>query len=334
MDRLSQELLAKILALRGGQAQGTWNADLERFEQAGSSPTFYGSDDLSGYNVNDTGIAFDTGDDFTNNYELDGSFRDRTANNTGNANLARLAKMAAAAAAMYGGANLLSGSGLLGGGSAGELAAPAFGADGGAGFFGSALTNPIAAESIAAAGAMPGFTTAGLGAGAGLTAAEMAALYGGPGGGTMGSGLLSGAGSAGSALGSAASGVANALTGSNVLGGLAGAALGAASSKDQEQSTSRDPWKPAQPFLESLLNQGSALSQKYMDQPFSPQQQTAYNNFGGLLNTINQNAGGLLAGFGANASGANQYSRGRGPLTGSSFDMAGFKPGALSFFGG
>ena len=117
---------------------------------------------------------------------------------------------------------------------------------------------------------------------------------------------------------------------------LAGTALGAMSGKDQQQTSSRDPWGPAQPFLQDLIGQGQQLSQAYQQQPFSQQQQTAYNNLGGLLNAINTGAGGLLAGMNANASGANNFDRAnpRKALQGSNFSLGNFAPGLLQFFGG
>lgn len=116
---------------------------------------------------------------------------------------------------------------------------------------------------------------------------------------------------------------------------LAGAALGAATSRDQTQSASRAPWEPAQPFLQSLLGQGQQLQKQYAEQPFTPQQQTGYNNVGGLLNTTNSQLGGLLGGFGANASGANNFDRSnpRRQLTGgAALDLSSFLPGLLNFF--
>jgi hypothetical protein len=120
------------------------------------------------------------------------------------------------------------------------------------------------------------------------------------------------------------------------LGGLLGAVAGAADSKDGETTTKNEPWGPAQDFLKQQLAQGQALSQKYAQQPFSPAQQTAYGNMGGLLDLINQNAGGLLDGFQANASGKNQFVRGQPrALIGSSFAPTGaqWQPGLLGNFG-
>lgn len=91
-------------------------------------------------------------------------------------------------------------------------------------------------------------------------------------------------------------------------GALLGAGLGALGSKSQTQTSTRDPWSAAQPFLKQQLQQGSDLSSKYAAQPFSQAQQTAYGNVGGLLDYINGNAGGLMANAGA--VGQNQFRRG------------------------
>jgi len=142
--------------------------------------------------------------------------------------------------------------------------------------------------------------------------------------------------------------LSNAATLSNAAGGgaglsipkaltnLAGAAIGAASNKDQQQTTTREPWGPAQDWIKSNIAQGQQLQKQYTDQPFSPQQQTQYNNLGGLLNSINQGAGGLFQGFGASGAGQNNFDRTnpRKQLTGSSFNLGNFAPGLLSFFGG
>lgn len=106
-----------------------------------------------------------------------------------------------------------------------------------------------------------------------------------------------------------------------ILAPLLGAAFGANSSRDQNQQIQREPWKPAQPYLEGLLKDGAQLYDQYKQQPFSQSQQAGYTNIGSLLDLVNNNAGGLLSGFRANASGANQFQRGTpGLLQGSSFN--------------
>ena len=118
------------------------------------------------------------------------------------------------------------------------------------------------------------------------------------------------------------------------LGKLGLAGLAAYDAKDQKQTMTKDPWGPAQPYLKGLMADGATLYDQYKRQPFSDQQKTAYNNLGGLLNTINANAGGLMSGFQANASGANNYDRSnpRTQLTGSTFDRSQFQPGLFNFF--
>lgn len=124
--------------------------------------------------------------------------------------------------------------------------------------------------------------------------------------------------------------------GAGLLGRVVGAALGAASSQDRTDTKTSEPWGPAQDWIKQNIAQGQQLQKQYTDQPFSPTQQTAYNNLGGLLNTINQGAGGLHQGFGAAASGANNFDRSdpRKKLTGSNFSLGNYLPGLLQFFGG
>lgn len=122
----------------------------------------------------------------------------------------------------------------------------------------------------------------------------------------------------------------------NNAGGLLGAYLGYKDSKDKQETQNREPWKPLQPHLLGLANEGAALFNKYQTQPFSPAQQAAYGNFGSVLDVINQNAGGLLSGFQATGGGKNQFQRGKpGLLTGYSFAPTGeqWQPGLLGNFG-
>jgi hypothetical protein len=77
---------------------------------------------------------------------------------------------------------------------------------------------------------------------------------------------------------------------------LAGALMGASNSRNGSTTQTRDPWGPAQPFLLNQLQRGADLQRQYAAQPFSPAQQTAYGNVGGLLDFINANAAGLIAG--------------------------------------
>lgn len=91
---------------------------------------------------------------------------------------------------------------------------------------------------------------------------------------------------------------------------LGGAALGAASSQDQEQTTTtkNEPWGPAQDWIKNNIAAGQALQQKYTDQPFSPGQQTAYGNLYGLLNSYNtEMLPGLLSNANAMSQGYDRY---------------------------
>ncbi|MBK8105998.1 MAG: hypothetical protein IPK42_10655 [Betaproteobacteria bacterium] len=91
---------------------------------------------------------------------------------------------------------------------------------------------------------------------------------------------------------------------------LGGAALGAASSQDQEQTTTtkNEPWGPAQDWIKNNIAAGQALQQKYTDQPFSPGQQTAYGNLYGLLNSFNtEMLPGLLGNANAMSQGYDRY---------------------------
>ena len=120
------------------------------------------------------------------------------------------------------------------------------------------------------------------------------------------------AGAAGAAGGGGLLGAAGPAAASGLLGAidptllqLGGAALGAASSQDQEQTTTtkNEPWGPAQDWIKNNIAAGQALQQKYTDQPFSPGQQTAYGNLYGLLNSFNTE---MLPGLLGNASAMSQ----------------------------
>lgn len=67
-----------------------------------------------------------------------------------------------------------------------------------------------------------------------------------------------------------ASGAAGAL-----VGGLLGGGRGGGT---QTQSASREPWGPAQPWLQQNIGRGQALQNFYQANPFSGAQKTAYNN--------------------------------------------------------
>lgn len=113
----------------------------------------------------------------------------------------------------------------------------------------------------------------------GFTPLELASITSGTGG------LLSTIGGALKPIGGVISGI-NDLTGGN-LGGIVGGLLGAAAGKDTTTSASKDPWGPAQPYLKENLARNQRMQDYYMANPFSQEQQTAYQ---GLLNT---NANGM-----------------------------------------
>jgi hypothetical protein len=262
--------------------------------------------------------------------------------NEGNGNNKMTTKDYLTYLALVAGAGALGGAGgaAAGGAEAGGMtAAEAWGSGAGLG-----------GDTLSAMGTTGGNGLLGAGsAGGGMTAAEAWGSGAGLGGDTLGamgaSGGTAGAGgaAAGSGLGglwdaakSVVSPALSSLTSGNgsTLGGLLGAGLGALSSKDE--TTSRDPWAPAQDFMKQQISQGQQLSKKYQEQPFSQQQQTAYNNIGGLLNAINTMAPQLIGGYAANASGQNQYSRAnptRG-LIGSNVMATNpqWNPGAFNFF--
>lgn len=221
-----------------------------------------------------------------------------------------LAKFIAMSAAAYGGANALNG-------------ASGAGAAGGATEAAAAAPGSMSAESL----------LGGLAEGPTLTGSSVLTSGGTPLAGTT----LADAGLGAAGVSSGLSGLSNAAKiASSVLnaGSVLGAVAGALDGQDKQQTSSRDPWAAAQPFLKQLLGDGQTLYGQYRDQPFSPGQQTAYSNYGGLLNAINGGAQGLLSGFSANASGANNYDRSnpRKTLQGSNFDLSSFQPGLLNFF--
>ena len=193
------------------------------------------------------------------------------------------------------------------------------------------------ATNVGAAGGAVG----GAAGGAGAVGGGAGAVGGGAGGlsgwdaAMAGADGLSGAGAGATNVGAVTGGGLGSL-GMSDLAKLGLAGLAAYDSRDQQSTSSRDPWGPAQPYLRAMMADGASLYDRYKNNPFSEQQKTAYNNLGGLLNTINSNAGGLMSGFQANASGANNYDRSnpRRQLTGSTFDMSQFMPGLLNFFKG
>ena len=330
---LNAELLARLLRgesvdgyqMGRGNAIYDQNAGLDgpqRFEDV-----IYGNTSKDGWTTNN----WDT-------WNKDGTFR---GSGSGDSDALSTLKFLATAAAGYYGGNALAGMGegaaAAGSAGAGEaaggsaldalLAGGGYGADAGTLVGGSALTSggtSALGTTLADAGIMSAAGGGGLGA-LGSAAGSAGSL-----------GSLGSAGSTASTLSNLADAGKTATSGLN-LGGLAGAAAGALSSKDQQQTTSRDPWAPAQPMLKGLIDQLPALQQQYAQQPFNDAQKAGYNNMAGLLDLVNKNAGGLLSGFQANASGANQFQRGnpRG-LIGSSFNPTAeqWNPQSYGRFGG
>ena len=124
----------------------------------------------------------------------------------------------------------------------------------------------------------------------------------------------------------------------NIIGGLLGAYAGYQGSKDKENTTRTEPWGPAQPYLQGLLQKGAGLYDRFEATPFSDAERAAYGNQGNVLDYINANAPGLMSGFDATAAGRNQFVRGqpRG-LIGNSYDAAmspvAWRPSLLGDFG-
>ena len=84
-------------------------------------------------------------------------------------------------------------------------------------------------------------------------------------------------------------GVTDALGGAKGIGGLLGSVLGAASSKDQEQTSSRAPWEPAQPWIKDNIAKGQQLQSHYEANPFNDVQKR------GLQGLLDANAAGRQA---------------------------------------
>lgn len=95
------------------------------------------------------------------------------------------------------------------------------------------------------------------------------------------------------------------------LAKLGGAAIGALSSKDSttSNSSSRDPWAPAQPYLLDNLKTNSAMQEHYRQNPFSDLQKQQYQGLFNSLANSQANVPGLLA----NASSFGQSRRGQMP---------------------
>lgn len=310
MNGIDAQLLAQILAANGqsvggyqaGRGNAIWdpNKSADQQDPNAFEKVIYGNTSKDGWTTN----KWDT-------WNQDGSYR---GSGSGDSDALSTLKFLATAAAGYFGGNALAnsmapaattavaGGAEAAGGSALDalLAGGGYGADAGTLVGGSALTS--------------GGTSA-----LGTTLAD--------------AGIMSSAGGGG--LGMFADAAGKGMNWGKALGAVAGALDGG----DKQQTGTKDPWAPAQPFLKQQLDQGQALATQYQQQPFSAAQQTAYGNLGGLLDTINKNAGGLLGGFNAAASGANNYDRSnpRRQLTGGmglgQMDLSSYMPGLLGNFG-
>lgn len=343
MNGIDAQLLAQILAANGadvggyqvGRGNAIWdpNKSADQQDPNAFERVIYGNTSKDGWTTN----KWDT-------WNQDGSYR---GSGSGDSDALSTLKFLATAAAGYFGGNALAnsmapaattaaaGGAEAAGGSALDalLAGGGYGADAGTLVGGSALTSGGTAGLGTTLGDVGIMSAAGGGGFGGSLGGAM--------GGAMGGGAAAGGGaSAPSAGGSSLSNMAKAASGSGLnAGSLLGAIAGAADGGDKQQTSSRDPWAPAQDFLKQQIGQGQALATQYQQQPFSAAQQTAYGNLGGLLDTINKNAGGLLGGFNAAASGANNYDRSnpRRQLTGGAglgqMDLSSYMPGLLGNFG-
>ena len=208
-----------------------------------------------------------------------------------------------------------------GGGAPGQNSSAANAGGAGGGLSAAGGTGTASAATGGGPGA-PATPNGGCGANSLATAgAPVCAEYGGGAGGGAGSGIGAAVKTALGANGGLAAGL---------LGGLAGAV----DSGDKSATSSRDPWAPMQPYLLGLAKDGADLYQKYRQQPFSPAQQTAYGNVGGLLDALNQSAPALLAAMQQTAGGDHQFVRGQQnripTYAGPGFN---FQPGAFGNFG-
>ena len=181
------------------------------------------------------------------------------------------------------------GGGLLGGAAGG-------GAEIGGSVADSALMGGAAGDTLGAAGAESFMSQAPL-----ADSLVSGAMPGSIAGGGLGSGLgangVAGAMAAaptigyGEAAAQALGGAGSALTGGSAVAQLAGAALGAASSGRTQggtQTTTKEPWEAAQPWLRQQIATGQGLQQHYQQNPFNQVQQTAYQNTLGDIDRFRQ----------------------------------------------
>lgn len=67
---------------------------------------------------------------------------------------------------------------------------------------------------------------------------------------------------------------------SAILGPIAGSVVGGLMSDGGDaQTTSKEPWAPAAPWIKDNIRTGQDLQRYYQQNPFNPLQQTAYQNY-------------------------------------------------------
>lgn len=314
---LDPQLLAQILAMQQGQGLGQWSGtgnlrdwmvDRRRDvvgHSGGDAGTELYSDPITRLYH---GTGHETwGQDTADVYDAQGNY---IGPSSGDSEALGIAKFIAMSLAAGYGADALNGA--YGGAAAGTVTANDVAMMAANGMTDAQIATAIGSEAAQAMGLA--------GAGTGMTFAETTALAAEQGA-TNTAAEEAAKKAAESSIGNGAKNAVDAAGWAKTLLPIAGAVTGAIDAGDKEQTSSRDPWAPAQPYLKGLLSDGAQLYDQYKQQPFSQSQQAGYTNIGSLLDLVNNNAGGLLSGFRANASGANQFQRGTpGLLQGSSFN--------------
>lgn len=99
------------------------------------------------------------------------------------------------------------------------------------------------------------------------------------------------------------------MVAATVLGGLLGG-------KGGQQTQTRDPWEPAQPWMKKNIATGQKLQDYYQQHPFNAQQQAGLQNIFGNADNFAQNVAPGLMQFANNSMGG-QYRRATGQAVGS-----------------
>lgn len=113
---------------------------------------------------------------------------------------------------------------------------------------------------------------------------------------------------------------------------LAGALLGGGSSGGGTQTASKEPWGPAQPWLQNQITTGQNLQNYYQAHPLNSMQQQGYQNLAGSLDNWNSNVAPALQSVANRLMGSN-YSRTIGqqnyqqPSAGGYGQMQAMRPG-------